>query len=87
MNDLVSIFAGHDLPTIDLHGTRFLQDALEQLEKELFFFFQKGEKNVRVIHGIGTGKLAHAVHEALTKNPMVVEFGEEETGGSCIICF
>jgi len=87
MKEWVSFFAGHDVPYIDLHGTPFLHDALEQLEKELFFFFQKGEKNVRVIHGIGTGKLADAVHEALTKNPMVVEFAEEQTGGSCIVRF
>ena len=87
MKDAVSIFAGHDLPTIDLHGISPVQNALEQLEKELFLSFQRGEKCCRVIHGIGSGKLAEAVHAALTKNPMVVEFAEEETGGSCIVRF
>lgn len=87
MKDVVSIFAGHDLATIDLHGISPVQNALEQLEKELFLCFQRGEKYCRVVHGIGTGKLGSAVHEALTKNPMVVEFAEEETGGSCIVRF
>lgn len=73
------------IATIDLHGVDTIPTALEQLEKELFFFFQKGEKYCRIIYGIGTGKLASAVKNALQKNPMIKDFQEEESGGSCIV--
>lgn len=72
---------------IDLHGISDIVSALEQLEKELFFAFQKGELYCQVIHGIGSGKLAAAVHESLQKHPMVQNFHEAESGGSCSASF
>lgn len=71
--------------TIDLHGIPFLHDALEQLEHDLFFAYKKNYSVVRVIHGIGTGKLAQAVQEALDKNPMVKKWELEYTDGSCLV--
>ena len=73
--------------TIDLHESYTIVDALEQLEKELFLVFNRGEKYCRVVHGIGTGRLADAVHEALTKNPLVLDWQESEQGGSCLVIF
>lgn len=72
---------------IDLHTTNTVIGALEQLEKELFLVFNTGEKYCRVIHGIGTGILAEAVHKALSKNPLVADWQESEQGGSCLILF
>lgn len=74
-----------NIPTIDLHDCKTISDALEELERGLFLFFQKKEKTIRVIHGIGEGKLATAVHDALEKNPMVISVEESEDGGSCVV--
>ncbi len=68
---------------IDLHHASTITDALEQLEHELFLVYMNKLGECRVIHGIGTGALAQAVHEELSKNPMVRQWREEEHGGSC----
>jgi len=72
---------------IDLHAADNIPDALEQLEKKLFFLFNNGILYSKVIHGIGSGRLAEAVHEYLDRNPLVKEWRETEQGGSCIIIF
>lgn len=74
------------LPTIDLHNSGSVSEALEKLEKGLSIFVQN-EQYCRVVHGIGEGVLAAAVHESLNKNPLVAEWREEENGGSCIVVF
>ena len=73
------------IASIDLHGSFTITDALEQLEKELFFLSQRGERYCTVIHGIGTGRLASAVHERLEKHPLVVGWQESESGGRCLV--
>ncbi|PIR04501.1 MAG: hypothetical protein COV59_00010 [Candidatus Magasanikbacteria bacterium CG11_big_fil_rev_8_21_14_0_20_39_34] len=70
---------------IDLHGIADLHEALLVLEKELFYVSKSQQRYCRVIHGIGSGRLASGVAEALSKNPMVVEFKTEESGGSCLV--
>ncbi len=87
MNDITLFSAelNEDLPQIDLHNAGIIPDALEQLNKELFLFYSDNIKLCRVIHGIGTGALERAVHEELTKNPMVVHWKKEERGGSCLV--
>jgi dsDNA-specific endonuclease/ATPase MutS2 len=73
------------ISAIDLHHAETISDALDTLERELFYFFQEKETIIRVIHGIGTGALAAAVHTALEKNPMIKSREESEDGGSCIV--
>jgi len=73
------------LPEINLHQTATISDAIFLLERELFHISQKGYRECRVIHGIGTGTLAKAVHESLTKSPMIKSWAEEENGGSCVV--
>ncbi len=75
-----------NISTIDLHNAGSVSEALEQLGKGLSEFVQK-EQYCRIVHGIGEGILANAVHESLNKNPLVVEWREEENGGSCIVVF
>lgn len=75
------------IAVIDLHEFTTIPEALEQLEKQLFLLFNKGEKYVRVVHGIGAGILGSAVHETLKKNPLVKNWKESEYGGSCIVVF
>ncbi len=70
---------------IDLHAAHSVTDALEQLEHELFLVYTKKETECRVIHGIGEGILARAVHAELDKHPMIRRWQEEEHGGSCLI--
>lgn len=72
---------------VDLHGFSTIVEGLEQLEQKLFLLFNSGEKYIRVVHGIGGGRLAESVHEALHKNPLVRNWKESEKGGSCIIVF
>lgn len=73
------------VPQIDLHHTTNIADALDVLEKELYSMYTLGVPYLRVIHGIGEGALARAVHKALEKNPMVV--AHKQTGGSTIVLF
>ncbi len=75
------------ITTIDLHETKSVVEALDQLEKEIYQVFKKHVRHARIIHGIGEGILARAVHDALNKNPLIAEWHEEESGGSCIIIF
>ncbi|MBT3418927.1 MAG: Smr/MutS family protein [Candidatus Magasanikbacteria bacterium] len=75
----------HNISTIDLHNTTEVFSALEQLERELFLFGKSEMRYCRVVHGIGKGVLANAVHDALIKNPMVHEY--KCVGGSCLVLF
>lgn len=70
---------------IDLHDTTFVQEALDILERELFYCYKDRHPYCRVIHGIGTGTLMKAVHEAITKNPLVTAWQQE--GGSTLVSF
>lgn len=58
---------------LDLHGQR-AEEALENLDKFLSDALIAGFEEVLVYHGIGTGKLAHAVKEFLLKHPKVKGF-------------
>jgi len=91
MNNLEEIFFAasidQDISAIDLHGIANPARAIEQLESQLFLLFQNKVKYCRVVHGIGAGVLARAVHGVLGKNPMVHGWKEEESGGSCVVVF
>ncbi len=75
------------IKVIDLHEFSTIFEALEQLEKKLFLFSQNGERAVRVVHGIGSGRLAFEVHASFEKNPLIRSWKESEHGGSCIVIF
>mgnify|MGYP001581596487 FL=1 len=72
---------------IDLHGIPSIQEALELLERELYRAWKLKIREGRIVHGIGEGKMAEAVHEVLKKNPIIRSWQEDESGGSCIIFF
>jgi DNA mismatch repair protein MutS2 len=65
--------AGH--VKLDLHGQR-VEEALENLDKFLSDSLMAGFDEVLVFHGIGTGKLSHAVAEYLKTHPKVVSFND-----------
>ena len=58
---------------LDLHGLR-AAEALEMLDKFLSDALMAGFEEVMVYHGIGSGKLARAVREALKEHPRVAGF-------------
>jgi DNA mismatch repair protein MutS2 len=60
---------------LDLHGQR-VEEALENLDKFLSDSLIAGFDEVLVYHGIGTGKLSHAVADYLRTHPKVVSFND-----------
>ena len=58
---------------LDLHGQR-AEEAIENLDKFISDALVSGFEELLVYHGIGTGKLAFAVKEFLTKHPKVKSF-------------
>lgn len=68
---------------LKLLGLR-VDDALTRLEKFLNHASLDGRKEVRVIHGIGTGALLAAVREHLDGHPLVSDYraGEQYEGGN-----
>lgn len=65
----------HAAVSIDLHGLR-ADEAIEKLDKFISDALIAGFDEVLVYHGIGTGKLAFAVKEFLSKHPKVKEFSD-----------
>jgi DNA mismatch repair protein MutS2 len=62
-----------------------VEEALYQLDQYLYDAFMAGLPSVRIVHGKGTGKLRHAVHESLAKHPLVKsyrlgDYGEGDYG-------
>ncbi len=60
---------------LDLHGQR-ADEAIENLDKFLSDSLIAGFDEVLVYHGIGTGKLSHAVKEFLRTHPKVKGFDD-----------
>ncbi|BDY13624.1 endonuclease MutS2 [Hydrogenimonas cancrithermarum] len=58
---------------LDLHGLR-AEEAIERLDKFLSDALLAGFDEVLVYHGIGTGRLAHAVRSFLKEHPSVKGF-------------
>ncbi|MCR4941693.1 MAG: endonuclease MutS2 [Campylobacter sp.] len=58
---------------LDLHGLR-ADEAIEKLDKFISDSLVMGFDEVKVYHGIGTGKLSYAVKNFLKSHPSVKEF-------------
>ena len=63
----------HASVALDLHGLR-ADEAIQKLDKFISDSLVAGFDEVRVYHGIGTGKLAYAVKNFLREHPSVKEF-------------
>jgi len=61
---------------VDLRGL-MAEDALDKMERYLEQAYLSGLPFVRIIHGKGTGKLRHAVREALRGHAYVKTFEED----------
>jgi DNA mismatch repair protein MutS2 len=68
--------------TIDLRGV-LVEDALPRLDKFLDDASLEGFDQVRLLHGVGSGRLRRAVREHLARHPQVREIGNasEDEGG------
>lgn len=60
---------------LDLHGQRS-EEAVENLDKFISDALIQGYEELRIYHGIGTGKLAYAVRKFLETHPSVESFGD-----------
>lgn len=60
---------------LDLHGQRG-EEAVENLDKFISDALIQGYEELRVYHGIGTGKLAYAVRKFLEAHPSVESFSD-----------
>jgi DNA mismatch repair protein MutS2 len=64
---------GHEERELKLIGLR-VDEALDLLEPFLDTASLGGMREVRIIHGMGTGRLRNAVREHLVRHPLVEEF-------------
>lgn len=58
---------------LDLHGMT-VADAVSRLEAWLNSCILAGHGNVKVVHGLGTGRVQHATHEVLRRYSAVRAF-------------
>jgi DNA mismatch repair protein MutS2 len=67
---------------LDLRGIK-VEDALARLDKFLDDASVDGLDEVRLVHGLGSGRLRRAVHEMLGAHPLVARFAAaaEDDGG------
>lgn len=67
---------------LDLHGYR-VEEAVTELDRYLDRALLANYSEVRIIHGLGEGKLYRAVHDYLRKNPSIkhYRFGLDVEGG------
>lgn len=61
------------LPSIDLHGID-RDYATIKINEFINDNYVMGNKNVVIVHGIGTGIIKHQVNETLKKNKKVVDY-------------
>jgi DNA mismatch repair protein MutS2 len=62
-----------------------VDDALPAVEQYLDRACRQGLPSVRIIHGIGSGRLRHAIHEFLQHHPLVRRFQAGEGGGGTTV--
>ncbi len=75
--------------TIDLH-TFQPREVKDLLHDYLEAAWEKGFREVRIIHGQGTGTLARLVHKTLDKHPLVQSYSwaprERGGWGATMVC-
>jgi DNA mismatch repair protein MutS2 len=61
------------LPSLDLHGID-RDYAVIKINEFIKDNYIMGNKNIVIVHGIGTGIIKHTVHDTLRKNKYVIDF-------------
>ena len=80
----LSLINSDNITIIDLHNSFSVNEALNQLEKELFFLSKNKEKFAKIIYGVGSGTLKNEVVGLIKKCPLIKEY-EIGGGGFCIV--
>jgi DNA-nicking Smr family endonuclease len=83
--DEAKIFAaqiGANIPELDLHGL-FPSEAVEKLEGFLYNNYLKKKSIVKIIYGVGTGKLKNEILSYLSGHPLIKKLTEED--GHCLV--
>lgn len=71
----------HDIPTLDIHGSR-AHEASEQVSFFIAKLIGQKEGEGKIIYGIGTGALREAVLHELRNSSGIATL--QEQSGSCI---
>lgn len=72
----------NDLPSLDLHGL-FTNEIDDKIDQFLFECFNKNEPGVRIVVGVGAGKIHEASIEFLSKHPLVEKVLDK--GGTLVV--
>lgn len=67
----------HDAASVDLHGLTVIE-ALHALEAALSKALLANVRELKVVHGIGSGRVQGAVHEYLSRQPLVASFASDQ---------
>jgi DNA mismatch repair protein MutS2 len=63
-----------------------VDQAVPELEKYLDHAFMQGVSRVRIIHGVGSGRLREAITKVLAEHPLVHRFeGGGARGGMTVV--
>ncbi len=77
-----------EVPTLDLHG-EFADNVRYTLDDFIQREVQYGSEAVKIIHGLGSGKLHDAVHKLLRTHKLVAAFRDSgnprEAGGATVV--
>mgnify|MGYP001561914319 CR=1 FL=1 len=98
MQDILyqTLINSNNLFLIDFHKSQSVSEALEQLEKELYFAYQNHVPQgymamhscsawyCRIVYGVGEGILRKAVLKNLENHPLISDLREGESGGDLI---
>ena len=74
-------FMGRELVLVGMKA----DEALEKLEDFLPYAVMKGYESVKIIHGVGTGRLREAVHDYLKESRVPKKFYDESSRGAATI--
>ncbi|HDS02800.1 MAG TPA: hypothetical protein ENN72_03735 [Firmicutes bacterium] len=74
-------FTGRELVLVGMRA----EEALERLEDFLPYAVMKGYDTIKIIHGVGTGRLRDAVQDYLRKSPVPQKFYDESSRGVATI--
>jgi DNA mismatch repair protein MutS2 len=62
-----------------------VEEALPAVEKYLDQAFMQGMPRLRIVHGVGSGRLREAITELLAHHPLVHRFQAGDSGGGITI--
>lgn len=75
-----------NLPSVDLHG--FDRESARVMTNDFVDeAYRLNYEKIVIIHGIGTGIVKNAVHEALSKNKKVLKYNVDSFNIGCTVVY